>query len=278
MEYLEFKIKCKPEFTDIIIAELAEIGFESFLETDFGLEAFMPKDIFERDAFRNIIDKYAKAADISVMEGTMPKINWNEEWERHYDPIAIGKDIYVRASFHPPRADTAYEIIINPKMSFGTGHHATTHLMLAFQLTIPHQGKRVIDIGSGTGILAIMAHKLGAGEIKALDIDNWCVANGNENFALNGVPGLQMELGTLDEVKPEGKFHIVLANINKNVLLEEMSRYATILNSNGSLLLSGFYEHDIEDISSVAGDQGLHLKERKTRGEWAALLLVKSDD
>ncbi|HLU89470.1 MAG TPA: 50S ribosomal protein L11 methyltransferase [Cyclobacteriaceae bacterium] len=278
MEYLEFKIKCKPEFTDIIIAELAEIGFESFLETDFGLEAFMPKDIFERDAFRNIIDKYAKAADISVMEGTMPKINWNEEWERHYDPIAIGKDIYVRASFHPPRADTAYEIIINPKMSFGTGHHATTHLMLAFQLTIPHQGKRVIDIGSGTGILAIMAHKLGAGEIKALDIDNWCVANGNENFALNGVPGLQMELGTLDEVKPEGRFDIVLANINKNVLLEEMSRYASILNNNGSLLLSGFYEHDIEDISSAAGDQGLHLKERKTRGEWAALLLVKPDD
>src|SRR5690606_8271147 len=148
------------------------------------------------------------------------------EWEKHYDPIEVGEDVYVRASFHAPKVGVTHEIVINPKMSFGTGHHATTYLMLTHQLNINHEGKRVIDIGSGTGILAIMAQKLRAKEIEALDIDEWCVENGNENFALNGLPATKMGLGTVRQVAPHGKFDIVLANINKNVLLDEMEVYS----------------------------------------------------
>ena len=278
MEYLEFKINCKEEFKEILIAELAETGFDSFLETDIGFEAYISEDLFDRDAYQAVISKYEGVADIAVEEGRMAKVNWNEEWEKHYDPIAVGTDIFVRASFHAPREAATHDIVINPKMSFGTGHHATTYLMLTHQLNLGHQGSRVIDIGSGTGILAIMAHKLGAREITALDIDGGCVVNGNENFGLNGIDSIKMALGTIREVAPEGKFDIVLANINKNVLLDEMAVYARLLNPNGHLLLSGFYEQDIPDILATADTQGLQLTDQKTRDNWAAIVLVNAAD
>lgn len=276
MEYLEFKIVCKEEYKEILIAELAEAGFDSFLETDTGLEAYISEELFDRDAFQAVIGKYKEAAGISLEEGRMPKVNWNEEWEKHYDPIEIGDEIFVRASFHAPKPGITHEIVINPKMSFGTGHHATTYLMLSHQLSLDHQGKRVIDIGSGTGILAIMAHKLGAKEITALDIDSWCVDNGNENFALNGVDHIKMALGTIREVAPEGKFDMVLANINKNVLLDEMEVYARLLQPQGHLLLSGFYEQDIPDILSSADNHRLQLTAEKTKDNWAAIVLVNA--
>jgi len=275
MEYLEFKITCTEEYKDILIAELAEVGFDSFLETEEGIEAYITEDLFDRADFDAVIDKYKVEAGLSVTEGRMAKVNWNEEWEKHYDPIEVGEDVYVRASFHAPKQGVAHEIVINPKMSFGTGHHATTYLMLTHQLNIDHSGKRVIDIGSGTGILAIMAHKLGAKEVEALDIDEWCVENGEENFALNGLPDIKMGLGTIREVAPEGTFDITLANINKNVLLDEMEVYADLVKPGGHLLLSGFYEHDIPDILEKAGAYGLELKDQKTRSDWAALVLEK---
>lgn len=276
MEYLEFKIKCREEYKDILIAELAEIGFDSFLESELGIEAYIPEDLLERDAFQEVIDKYKNQAGISVEEGRMPKVNWNEEWEKHYDPIEVGEEVYVRASFHAPKKGVPYEIVINPKMSFGTGHHATTFLMLTHQLNLDHKGKRVIDIGSGTGILAIMASKLGAKEIEALDIDDWSVDNGNENFALNGIPDVKMGLGSLGELGPWGKFDIALANINKNVLLDEMELYSAVLNQNGYLVLSGFYEQDILDILDKANSCGFELKDKKTKNNWAALVLEKT--
>jgi len=275
MEYLEFKITCTEEYKDILIAELAEVGFDSFLETEEGIEAYITEDLFDRADFDAVIDKYKVEAGLSVTEGRMAKVNWNEEWEKHYDPIEVGEDVYVRASFHAPKQGVAHEIVINPKMSFGTGHHATTYLMLTHQLNIDHSGKRVIDIGSGTGILAIMAHKLGAKEVEALDIDEWSVENGEENFALNGLPDIKMGLGTIREVAPEGTFDITLANINKNVLLDEMEVYADLVKPGGHLLLSGFYEHDIPDILEKARAYGLELKDQKTRSDWAALVLEK---
>lgn len=160
MQYLEFKINCKEDFREILIAELAEVGFDSFLETDTGLDAYIEEKSFQRESFQEVVNRYQSSADLEVVEGVMEKVNWNEEWEKHYDPIAVGEEVYVRASFHTAKAEFKHEILINPKMSFGTGHHATTFLMLSHQLTIDHQGKRVIDIGAGTGILAIMAHKL----------------------------------------------------------------------------------------------------------------------
>lgn len=276
MEYLEFKIACNQEYREILIAELAEIGFDSFLETEVGIEAYITEDLFDRNAFDKVIEKYSIVGDISVEEGRMPKVNWNEEWEKNYDPIEVGDGVYVRASFHAPKEGVAHEIVINPKMSFGTGHHATTYLMLTHQLNLDHQGKRVIDIGAGTGILAIMAHKLGATEVQALDIDEWCVENGEENFALNGLSDVKMGLGTIREVAPHGTFDIVLANINKNVLLDEMEVYADLVKPEGYLLLSGFYEQDIQDILDKAQAYGLALKDQKTKSNWAALVLQKN--
>lgn len=275
MDYLEFKIRCREGFRDILIAELAEIGFDSFLETDFGFDAYQPEDLFDREAYAEIINKYQDPADISVEEGRMAKVNWNKEWEKNYDPIEIGREAYVRASFHKPKKGVTHEIVINPKMSFGTGHHATTFLMLKHQLDLDHKGKRVVDIGSGTGILAIMAHKLGATEIVALDIDEWCVENGKENFTLNGLPRMNMQLGTIREVAPAGKFDIALANINKNVLLDEMEVYSDLIKPRGHLLLSGFYEEDIPDLLEKANSYHFHLKSKKSKNNWAALVMEK---
>jgi ribosomal protein L11 methyltransferase len=275
MQYLEFKISCKESFREILIAELAEVGYDSFLETDEGFDAYIQEDLFDRNAYQQVIDQYQDAASLQVIEAIMPKVNWNEEWEKNYDPIEVGDQVYVRASFHQPRAEFKYEILINPKMSFGTGHHATTFLMLSHQLTIDHSEKRVLDIGAGTGILAIMAHQLGAGHIEAFDIDEWCVENGNENFDLNGMSGVRMGKGTVREVKPQGEFDIVLANINKNVLLDEMDVYATLVKTNGYLLLSGFYEHDVLDVAEKAFQYGFVEKELKTKDDWAALILEK---
>ncbi|ERM83798.1 ribosomal protein L11 methyltransferase [Rhodonellum psychrophilum GCM71 = DSM 17998] len=275
MQYLEFKISCLEEYREILISELAEVGFDSFLETDEGIDAYIAEDLFDREAYQAVIDQYVEAASILVKEGMMAKVNWNEEWEKHYDPISIGDEVYVRASFHAPKIGVKHEIVINPKMSFGTGHHATTYLMLSHQLNVDHQGKRVIDIGSGTGILAIMAFKLGAEQIEAFDIDDWCVDNGNENFELNDMHSVKMGLGTIREVNPQGQFDIVLANINKNVLLDEMEVYGTLVKSKGKLLLSGFYEHDIVDIENAAAKYGLDLQAKKTKDTWASLIFEK---
>jgi ribosomal protein L11 methyltransferase len=275
MDYLEFKINCLEEFREILIAELAQIGFDSFLETEGGLDAYIPEQEFDREGFDQIIGNYRDAAQIEYLEGIMPKVNWNEEWEKNYDPIAVEDLVYVRASFHEPQAGFRYEIVINPKMSFGTGHHATTYQMLRHQFELDHRGKRVLDVGSGTGILAIMAHLLGAVQVEAFDIDDWCVDNGNENFDLNGL-STRMGLGTIREVRPQGPFDILLANINKNVLLDEMKIYADLLVTDGYLLLSGFYTQDIGDLVGAALPLGLKLLHSSEKDNWAALILKKN--
>ena len=275
MDYLEFKITCAEDFREILIAELAEIGFDSFLETETGLDAYAPEVDFNREAYEQVIENYRDAAQIKVTEGKMPKVNWNEEWEKNYDPIAVDDLVYVRASFHESQPGFRHEIVINPKMSFGTGHHATTYQVLRLQGEIDHQGKRVLDVGSGTGILAIMAHLLGAREVEAFDIDDWCVDNGNENFDLNGLT-TRMGLGTIRQENPQGPFDIILANINKNVLLDELKIYADLLLSDGYLLLSGFYTEDIEDLVQEANKHGLELLKTSSKDNWAALILQKN--
>jgi ribosomal protein L11 methyltransferase len=275
MDYLEFKIKCLEEFREILIAELSEIGFDSFLETEEGIDAYTLSGDFDRETFDEVISQYSDAAQIELSEGKMEKINWNAEWEKNYDPISVDDLVYVRASFHPSQPGFKHEIVINPKMSFGTGHHATTFQMLRHQGTIDHQGKRVLDVGSGTGILAIMAYLLGASQIEAFDIDDWCVDNGNENFDLNGVK-TRMGLGTIREVNPTGAFDIVLANINKNVLLDEMEIYSDLLIDKGYLLLSGFYTHDVEDLEKLANQLRLKLITQQSKDNWAALVLQKN--
>ena len=274
MDYIQVSITCLEEYREILIAELAAVGFDSFLETDSGLEAYVPQDLFARASFDEVIATYREPAALTVVEGIVPKVNWNEEWEKNYDPIEVDKLVYVRASFHAPQPGFRYEIVINPKMSFGTGHHATTFQLLSMQGKIDHQGKRVLDVGSGTGILAIMAHLLGAKQVEAFDIDSWCVDNGNENFDLNGV-STRMGLGTIREVNPQGPYELILANINKNVLLDELAIYSGLLTSQGLLLLSGFYSEDIADLVQAASAQGLTLTMQTTKDNWAALCLQK---
>ncbi len=274
MDYVQVSITCLEDYREILIAELAAIGFDSFLETDSGLEAYVPLALFDRDSFDEVIATYREPASLTVAEGIVPKVNWNEEWEKNYVPIEVDRLVYVRASFHAPQPGFQYEIVINPKMSFGTGHHATTFQLLSMQGKIDHQGKRVLDVGSGTGILAIMAHLLGAKQVEAFDIDSWCVDNGNENFDLNGVT-TRMGLGTIREVKPQGPYELILANINKNVLLDELAIYSSLLSSQGFLLLSGFYSEDIEDLVQAAWVQGLFLTMQTTKDNWAALCLQK---
>jgi ribosomal protein L11 methyltransferase len=275
MDYLEFKIKCLDEFQEILIAELAEIGFDSFLENEDGIDAYILESAFDREKFNEILSVYQEPGQIAFTEGVMPKVNWNEEWEKNYDPIEVEELVYVRASFHDSKPGFKHEIVINPKMSFGTGHHATTYQMLRHQGELDHIGKRVLDVGSGTGILAIMAHLLGAAEVEAFDIDDWCVDNGNENFELNGL-STRMGLGTIREVNPRGPFELILANINKNVLLDEIQIYAGLLVPKGHLLLSGFYSEDIEDLVNAALPLGFSLQKKSSKDNWATLILQKS--
>lgn len=276
MEYLEYKISCKEEYREILMAELANIGFDSFLETDKGFDAYIPQEDQDEKLWNEVITRYQDEAAIKIEAGVLAKINWNEAWEKNYDPIAVADKVYVRAAFHPSKSkDYKNEIVINPKMSFGTGHHSTTYLMLEWQNEIDHTGKVIMDAGSGTGILAIMAMKLGADRVTAFDIDAWSVENGKENFEINGFHTLEMQTGTIGSVKTEEAYDLILANINKNVLLDEMETYAKYLLAGGQLLLSGFYESDIADISEKAEKHDLTLKGMKVRNQWTSLLFIK---
>ena len=269
-----FTIEPRELGSEILVAELGEKAFESFTETENGISAFVKKDLWDENILDDIYILQSEEFKIEYTIEEIDQVNWNEEWEKNFEPIDVDGKCHVRAPFHE-KTDAKYDIVIEPKMSFGTGHHATTYQVLRLQGEIDHQGKRVLDVGSGTGILAIMAHLLGAKEVEAFDIDDWCVDNGNENFDLNGLT-TRMGLGTIRQVNPQGPFDIVLANINKNVLLDELKIYADLLLSGGYLLLSGFYTEDIEDLVQEANKHGLELLKTSSKDNWAALILQKN--
>ena len=201
------------------------------------------------------------------------KQNWNEEWEKNYQPIIVDDRCMIRAHFHHPDKKYPYEIIITPKMSFGTGHHQTTYLMVKNQMEIDHKNKRVMDAGCGTAILSIMASKLGAREVEAFDIDDWSVVNGQENMEVNHCTNINLRQGKITAFDFGAPFDIILANINKNVLLEEMNLYVKQMKPGSLLLLSGFYEKDIPDLLAEAEKYSLKEIRRDNRETWAALLL-----
>lgn len=274
MNYIELKLTVPADFADILTAELAELGFESFVETDEGLDAYIEEARFEADAVRQLAEKYAEQAAIAYQVSSLEKRNWNEEWERDYQPIEVGQ-VRVRASFHQPDERFRYDIVINPKMSFGTGHHETTAMMLQHQQELDVTGKAVMDVGSGTGILAIMAARQGASRVLAFDVEEWAVENAVENAALNGCPQIMVFLGTIDSVAESERFDLVLANINRNVLLDDIPAYATRLTSGATLLVSGFYETDAPDITKKAEEAGLVRQSQLTRNNWASLRFLK---
>ena len=271
MDFITIKVSCSPELIDVIIAELFELGFDSFQEFDDGFEGSCENSQFDESKIDPILSQYPGT---KYLVKEQEKINWNEEWEKNYDPIIVGDKCIVRASFHEPQPQFEYEIIVTPKMSFGTGHHATTYQILDYQMTLDHTGKRVLDVGTGTGILAIMAHKRGANSLTVTDIDQWCIENSEENFALNNVIGVRLIKGQIKEVK-EVNFEIIIANINKNVLLEQIGEYAGRLAMNGTLIISGFYENDVNDLITEAEKSGLKEIKRTTKDKWAMLALYK---
>ena len=188
-------VTCPSDWTDVLIAELAERGYDGFLETEAGFETYREAEAFDEAVLREVLDKYQSQAAISYVLQTVEEQNWNEEWEKNFEPITVGDQCRVRATFHAADPSYPYEIIINPQMSFGTGHHATTHLMLQNQLHLEHEGKRVMDAGCGTGILSIMAEKRGAARVFAFDTDEWAVNNSRENFDLNDCSAIEVISG-----------------------------------------------------------------------------------
>jgi ribosomal protein L11 methyltransferase len=273
--YTHLIVSCDPEFTDILIAELSEAGFDAFEEKPTGFEAFCEAQKFNSEGLHEIISKYQSASPINFSIDKIEKQNWNEEWERNLQPIIVDDRCLVRAEFHKIERKYPCEIIITPKMSFGTGHHQTTHLMLQAQLDLDHQNKRVMDAGCGTAILSIMASKRGAKYVEAFDIDEWSVINGQENIENNNCLNINIRKGKIMELNLGKPFDIILANINKNVLLSEMGYYAEHLSQGGRLLLSGFYSHDIADLLKCAEPLMLVKEKSNEREGWASLLLKK---
>lgn len=271
MEFITIKATCDPEISDVLIAELFEAGFDSFQEFDDGFEGSCEQALFDQEKVQILFDQHP---NVSFTIKEQEKINWNEEWEKNYDPIIVGNRCIVRASFHEPQLQFEYEIIVTPKMSFGTGHHATTYQILDYQMNLDHIGKAVLDVGTGTGILAIMAKIRGASSLTVTDIDDWCIENSEENFALNSVKDVVLIKGQISEVK-KIDFDIVIANINKNVLLEQISEYAKRLKENGQLILSGFYNTDISDLEKEANENDLTIIHSTTKDNWAMLVLEK---
>ncbi|MCP4457090.1 MAG: 50S ribosomal protein L11 methyltransferase [Cytophagales bacterium] len=270
MNWIGVHVTCPEELRDIVLAELSQLSFSTFEETDSGISAYCGEDEWDERDVENVIGKHNSC---SYTYEQIAKTNWNEEWEKNYDPIAISDQCLVRATFHEP-SNVPYEIIINPKMSFGTGHHATTHLVLEYQLSLDHQNKKVMDVGCGTGVLAILAEKRGASSVLAFDIEDWCVENSEENCTLNSCVGImveQMEIAAVHDMD----FDIILANITKGIHRDQMSAYYKRLSKNGHLIMSGFYGNDVDDLREVAEQQELEFVETKTRNEWARLICRK---
>lgn len=280
MKYTEVDItlsKTNP-FRDLLVYNLGDEGpYDSFEEKKDGLKAYVPTDNFDEQFLRDTIDDLKSMDPDLRVEYTVTDLadkDYNEEWERQHQPVLVDGFCWVRAPFHPHRDDVKYEIEIEPKMSFGTAHHATTYLMLSLLEQQNVQGMRVLDMGSGTGVLAILAAKKGAAYVEAIDVDEWAYRNAQENFERNGV-SVNALLGDASLLTADKHFDLVLANINRNILLKDMESYATVLNPGGTLMLSGFYEHDVRSLQDKAETLGLRLVQQRSRNEWTALKLAK---
>ena len=269
--YLEYIFTVKPvqPATDILIAELGYAGFESFVENEDGVTAYIQKVEWNEHILSDVQILNNKEFKISFSVKEIEQINWNAEWEKNFNPIEVDNICTVRAPFHA-KPDTRYDIVIEPKMSFGTGHHETTHMMIQHLLKLDLEDKKVLDMGCGTGILAILAEKMGARPIDAIDIDNWCYENSIENVERNNCKHISVSEGDVSLIRKRG-YDVIIANINRNILLEDIPHYSKSLNKNGVLLLSGFYKDDILSISKKCTEFGLKLSESVEKNYWVAI-------
>ena len=255
------------------MAALQELPFESFDHSETSLLAYVPETL-HFEGFLNSISLFEDPSiSISVKKKTIKPVNWNAKWESEFQPIVIGDNCVVRADFHPDQGKR-FELIINPKMSFGTGHHQTTHMMLDFALSESFEGKSILDMGCGTGVLAILASMKGAVSVDAIDLDPWCIENATENALKNNCSNVNCVLGS-SLTKDIPTYGLIFANINRNILLEQISSYSLALIEGGVLLLSGFYQSDIESLRQCCEAEGLSYEEEKQKGDWCALKFVK---
>jgi len=273
MFHTRLSVTCDPLFSEILIAEISQAGFDSFLENENGFEAYAESDRFDQNQVDSIKKKYNQVKPLLFSWDRIEKKNWNEEWEKGYEPIIVDNRCVIRAEFHQIDKEYPYSITITPKMSFGTGHHQTTYLMVKAQMDMDHKNKMVMDAGCGTAILSIMASKLGAKSVEAFDIDEWSVINGKENIEVNNCLNINIRQGMISELTFEDNYDIILANINKNILLQELPQYVSYLNPDGFILLSGFYEKDVPDLMTKAHLYHLKHVQSDVRENWASLLL-----
>jgi len=274
LDYIAFSIQmAETANPENIIAELNAIGFDGFWEQDSALMAYVPEATYNSQ-FRKEVDAFCQQQGLQCKWSELPDQNWNKSWESNFQPVTVRNQCLVRAPFHQPGPEFKYEIIIEPQMSFGTGHHETTSMMIDLIMDLPLKGKNILDMGTGTGILAILARMMGAKDILAVDNDEWAYKNTLNNINWNKIQGFDVVLGDILSIKNQ-KFDIIIANINRNILLKDIVYYADALNAGGQLLMSGFYSKDLESINEVASSSGLAREKSIASNDWTAVQYIK---
>lgn len=271
---VNFILNPKHPTADILVALLSRSEYESFEETPGGLSAYIPTNYFDPDQIKELEIFKTGNSILNYSVEHFPEQNWNAQWESNFSPIEVEDKCLIRAPFHPQDNRFKKEIIISPQMSFGTGHHETTWLMCKAAFDLQLVNKTVLDMGCGTGILAILAMKLGASDVEAIDIDNWAYENTIENAKLNNV-NFKMKLGDADLIK-NSRYNVIFANINRNILLQDLSKYAVAANKGCDLLLSGFFNTDADTICQEAAINNFHLKSSNIKNQWTMLHFIKS--
>ena len=279
MKYFEVTFTtspCNETVNDVVSALAGEIGFESFVEWENGVQAYIQQSLFDEEALKSMVADFPlpdTTIEYTVVEAEDK--DWNEEWEKNFfQPIVIGDRCCIHSTFHKDTLQTEYEILINPQMAFGTGHHETTSSIISELLEADLQGKSVLDMGCGTSILAILASMRGAGPITAIDIDDWCVNNSLDNIALNGIENITVEWGDANLLKGREPFDVIIANINRNILLADMAQYAACMHSGSELFMSGFYVEDIPVIQEKAESLGMEFIHHREKNNWAAVKFI----
>jgi ribosomal protein L11 methyltransferase len=280
MKYFEVTFTILPyseTASDVLSALTAEIGFESFVECEGGMQAYVQQSLFDEAALKAILSDFPMPDTQITYTITEPEDkNWNEEWERNFfQPIVIEGRCVIHSTFHKDYPKAEYDIVINPQMAFGTGHHETTSSILGALLEADLKGKSVLDMGCGTSILAILASMRGADRVTAIDIDDWCVNNSRDNIALNHLNNITVELGDASLLKGREPFDVVIANINRNILLNDMHAYVDCMHSGSEIYMSGFYVEDIDAIRQCGENLGLEFVGYREKNRWAAVKLIK---
>lgn len=281
MKYLEVIFHtepCNETVNDVLSALCGEIGFESFMEAEQGVKGYIQEALYNEEALKEVLATFPiKDTEISFRVVPQEDKDWNEEWEKNFfQPIVIGERCVIHSTFHQNTPHAEYDILINPQMAFGTGHHETTSLILTELLDADLKGKSLLDMGCGTSILAILASMRGANPITAIDIDDWCVSNSKDNIQLNHISNIEVELGDASSLTGRAPFDVIIANINRNILLNDMAQYVAYMHAGSDIYMSGFYVEDIPYIRAKGEELGLRFVHYKEKHNWAAVKLTKA--